>query len=111
MRIRYWSSDVCSSDLEQAVDIDMPGQFGCHLVERRIDVGMIVAPARRDADTVQKRAAQIGGREEPVQIGPHPRAGRADGAIGSSILKRREGQREPPAAAFDRKSTHLNYSH
>src|SRR3546814_4655142 len=99
MRISDWSSDVCSSDLRQSMEVDLDG-FIRTVSEKH---GALVAEVQLD---------RAGADEEP---GPgHHRAqeqqvGRRRAPVGRSFFLpgiARDNPREP----IDRKSTRLNSS-
>src|SRR3546814_2704466 len=57
MRISDWSSDVCSSDLREALFAARPVGDVAHRVDR------LVRRARGDQDTAAEQRAMVGGRE------------------------------------------------
>src|SRR3546814_7336711 len=111
MRISYWSSDVCSSDLELAWP---PGLRFAGPQPPRDDAEQ--RHEQRDADAAD-RQAEVG---EPGAGAAHPVGGGAvrrgvERGVGAVIgdKREREEQREKPERhrRRDRKSTRLNSSH
>src|SRR3546814_10581196 len=103
LRISDWSSDVCSSDLQKG----------------RVELLLVVRPARADGDRQPIGDVEDIMREEGEILALLPQAVAGDTDIGDSVEpgeaaeQRRCGRtkRRPDRAAKDRKSTRLNSSH
>src|SRR3546814_10846125 len=100
MRISDWSSDVCSSDLIDLVELGF-------VTAAAVIIGDIPIPA---FSTNRQIPAQSGDDPENVDIGP---AGRAIGDV-VHVPVELEGRRpvgDPDIARLDRKRTRMNSSH
>src|SRR3546814_9450797 len=101
MRISYWSSDVCSSDLLDAVEVDDRAVVS-HQVEGEARHGSRAGDGERVAQLMAEEAI-AGGRTAPEHLG---------GLVALAVAELcRTGEPRAVVVARDRKSTSLNYSH
>src|SRR3546814_8941547 len=97
MRISDWSSDVCSSDLE---DADRPVDLPLQGADCPVHAGVILVRA-----VAEVQAEGVRARQEQAFQRVRRRAGRSDGGDDLRTAVTTHG------APADRKSTRLNSSH
>src|SRR3546814_6277129 len=110
MRISYWSSDVCSSDLTTSHPNDMTeGLIRAHAEVEKL-MPYLHLPVQSGNDRVLKAMNRSHSRESYLRIIERVRAARPDIAISGDFIVGFPGETE---AEFleDRKSTRLNSSH